>query len=228
MSKKAPAFQFYPSDWLSSKSVMLMTPAEEGAYIRLLAIAWSEPDCGLPDDDIALAALSRLGPAWKKGSGKKVRKCFISRRGRLYNKRLLSERKKQEEWKLKSSEGGKKGAEARWGAHLKKDRGGHKMVITNSSPNDDSSSSSSSSFKNLSFTNRKEGNSPERKTAVGAVKGGMKSCLNCKKAMQRHYDECPHCGKSQKLIADQRRRDGPEKAFDPRIKELLTRAGERT
>jgi hypothetical protein len=33
---KRPAFQFYPSDWLASMAIMLMTPAEEGAYVRLL------------------------------------------------------------------------------------------------------------------------------------------------------------------------------------------------
>lgn len=72
----------------------------------MLAIAWGEKDCGLPDDEEELASLSRLGEGWFNGGGAKIRKCFISRKGRLYNKRLLIERKKQKEWRDKSRAGG--------------------------------------------------------------------------------------------------------------------------
>jgi hypothetical protein len=58
---RAPAFQFYPDDWLSSPKISTMTPAEEGAYIRLLAYTWNDPDCTIPNDDASLAILSRLG-----------------------------------------------------------------------------------------------------------------------------------------------------------------------
>ena len=37
---KSPAFQFYPNDWLSSPRITMMSPAEEGAYIRLLCYDW--------------------------------------------------------------------------------------------------------------------------------------------------------------------------------------------
>ena len=107
--KPSPAFQFYPGDWLSSTDVMLMTPAEEGAYIRLLAYAWLQPDCGLPDDDSALSELSRLRSAWSK-SGPKLRRKFFVIDGKLFNQRLLDERQKQTEWAEKSSAGGKRSA----------------------------------------------------------------------------------------------------------------------
>ncbi len=145
---KAPAFQFYPGDWLSSTKITLMTPAEEGGYIHLLAHEWGEDDCGLPDDDIELAVLSRLGKAWGDGSGEKIRRCFFLKDNRLYNDRLLKEKKKQEEWRKKSSEGGIKGAKARWDKGKGMRRGGHKKVTTNPSPSDDLSSSSSSSKNN--------------------------------------------------------------------------------
>lgn len=103
---RTPAFQFYPNDWLGSTHIMLMSPAEEGAYIRLLAIAWNSPDCGLPDDDAQLAILSRLNEGWFNGSSSKVRQCFFSKNNRLFNKRLISERKKQEEWREKCRVGG--------------------------------------------------------------------------------------------------------------------------
>ena len=124
MGHKSPAFQFYPDSWLSSKDILLMTPAEEGAYIHLLSLAWLEDDCGLPNDDEALAILSRLGRKWEKSSHK-LRAKFRAENGRLYNDRLLVERCKQEEWRRKSSEGGKRSAEVRHEANLK----GGAMVV---------------------------------------------------------------------------------------------------
>src|SRR5690348_14855054 len=109
---KSPAFQFYPDAWLSSTSVSLMTPAEEGAYIRLLCHAWQSEDCGLPDDDEALAELSRLRGSWAKSS-KRIRSKFESVGGRLFNNRLIEERQKQLEWRGKSSQGGKKSCRER-------------------------------------------------------------------------------------------------------------------
>ncbi len=110
---KSPAFQFYADSWLSSKDILLMTPAEEGGYIRLLAIEWLEPDCVLPDNDEELAVLSRLGKDWDGRSREKIRAKFRAEGGRLYNDRLLEERRKQAEWSRKSSTGGKKSAETR-------------------------------------------------------------------------------------------------------------------
>jgi len=58
------------------------------------------------DDDNQLAILSRLNKEWFKGSSDKIRKCFFKKGNRLYNKRLLFERKKQKIWRDKSSLGG--------------------------------------------------------------------------------------------------------------------------
>jgi uncharacterized protein YdaU (DUF1376 family) len=139
--KKSPAFQFYPDSWLSSTDIQLMTPAEEGAFIRLLCHAWLQPDGGLPDDDSALAILSRLGSAWRK-SAERLRRKFVARDGRLFNERLSEERCKQEEWSRKSKAGGNKSAETRWGPNGK---GGYEMLTVSPQPNGNSSSSSPSS-----------------------------------------------------------------------------------
>ena len=147
MAGKAPAFQFYANDWLGSTNVMLMTPAQEGAYIRLLAIAWNAPDCGLPDDDEQLAALSRLGEGWFNGGSTILRKCFVCRDGRLYNSRLLAERKKQEEWRKKSRAGGKASAAKR----LRR-KNGSRVVEPPYQPKGNSSSSSTSSTSSTSKT----------------------------------------------------------------------------
>jgi uncharacterized protein YdaU (DUF1376 family) len=113
---KAPAFQFYPKDWLSSPRVQLMTPAQEGAYVRLLCYCWDSGDCSIPDDDAELAILSRLGEGWLNGGSAVVRKCFMphpSKPGYLTNQRLLDEAEKQTAWQRKSAEGGRKSAEKR-------------------------------------------------------------------------------------------------------------------
>src|SRR3990172_6072235 len=105
---KAPAFQFYANDWLSSTHITLMTPAEEGAYIRLLAYMWNDPDCGLPDDKERLQTLSRLTSA-DKGVIGSILACFEKhpyKAGYLTNKRLFLERQKQEEWRKHQQEAG--------------------------------------------------------------------------------------------------------------------------
>lgn len=116
MKRKAPAFQFYPGDWLSSTKIALMTPAQEGAYIRLLCHCWSDPDCSIPDDDRSLAVLSRLGAQWKKLKAE-VLDCFEphpSIPGRLVNQKLANVREEREEFRRKQSAGGAKGADKRW------------------------------------------------------------------------------------------------------------------
>lgn len=116
----SPAFQFYPKEWLSSATVNLMTPAQEGGYFRLLCYAWLDKDCSLPDDDVQLATLSRLGEGWlANGSNQMstvVRKCFVPHpklAGRLVNVRLLKEREKQRLWREKSAKGGIKSGKTR-------------------------------------------------------------------------------------------------------------------
>jgi uncharacterized protein YdaU (DUF1376 family) len=147
----SPAFQFYPNDWLSSPNIMLMTPAEEGAYIRLLAIAWNSQDCGLPDDDAILSQLSRLGEGWFGVSSQRIKKNFIQREGKLFNERLLKERKKQSDWLKKSSNAGKKSWEVRKKTGKMTGKGwakvGSEMVQTKTEPKPNSSSSFSSSNK---------------------------------------------------------------------------------
>lgn len=108
---------FLVSDWLSSTRIATMSPAQEGAFLRLLLHAWGDPDCTLPDDDDELAALSRLGSDWKR-CGAKVKACFVSdqeRPGRIYNQKQRSVRAQQDARIQAAKLHGKKAAEARWG-----------------------------------------------------------------------------------------------------------------
>ena len=144
---KSPAFQLYPADWLSSMVVTMMTPEQEGAYIRLICYDWSND--GIPDDDEQLAILSRLGEGWFKGGSTVVRKCFNqhpTKEGFLTNPRLEKEREKQKEWREKSAEGGKKSAAIRAKNKLK---GGSTTVSRVVQPNANIMSSSSSSSNDI-------------------------------------------------------------------------------
>lgn len=138
-----PSFQFYPADWLSSRKVALMTPAQEGAYIRLLCYCWDDPDCTLPDDDAQLAVLSRLGEGWFDGGSDAVLWCFEAHpsiNGRLTNGRLMAEREKQDAWREKSAEGGRKSGKAR---RLQSKKGGSRVVEPKGNSSTPSSSATS-------------------------------------------------------------------------------------
>jgi len=145
MSKKSPAFQFYPNDWLSSPTTQIMTAEQEGAYIRLLCFCWQDEDISLKDDDEYLAALARIS----KGGIRVVKAAFNqhpTKQGYLTHNRLQKEHEVQLEWRRKSSEGGKKSAESK-----RNFKGGSRVVQPNvnqtSTKFNSSSSSSSSSSK---------------------------------------------------------------------------------
>ena len=154
--RKSPAFSFYPADWLSSPKVTAMTSEEEGAYIRLLCYAWGDPDCALPDDDVALAALSRLGKRWNNCSAK-IRSCFTANEktpGKLFNKRLLVERKRQKENSRVRSEAGIKSGRVRRKSANKCSTNVQQMFNKTRTKTNLSSSSSSSSSLDLTLAAR--------------------------------------------------------------------------
>lgn len=108
---KPPAFQFYAAEYLADEHVQLMTLEEEGAYIRLLAFCWREGS--IPSD---LDALSRLCKGASTTLLSKVVPRFnrsVENGSRLVHARLETERKKQQEWREKSAQGGKASAHKR-------------------------------------------------------------------------------------------------------------------
>lgn len=113
MPKKPPYFPLYANDWLSSPAIALMTPEQEGAYVRLLCYAWADSGCSIPDDFEALKSLSRL---FKDSLKIVIQKCFISHPtipGRLTNERLFAERMKYDAITERKSDGGKKSVKSR-------------------------------------------------------------------------------------------------------------------
>lgn len=114
---RRPYFPFYAPDWLSAPEIALMTPAQEGAYIHLLALCWKDDDCSLPADYDDLSTLSRLTNRLKP-SLRKVLDCFQPhpiKEGRLTHPRLWDIFVELEKTSRNASERGRKGAAKRWG-----------------------------------------------------------------------------------------------------------------
>jgi hypothetical protein len=134
LKKNLPAFLFYVDSWLSSATITLMTPAEEGALIRLMAVCWKNGS--LPDNDRELAILSRLGDDWP-ASSKIVRSCFYISRHKLYHKELKILHDKNKNWQVKSQKGGENSAKARRDkelAQIEVGKGGSNLVHTKEQP----------------------------------------------------------------------------------------------
>ena len=110
--EKAPAFQFYPQDYLASSRVAEMTLEEEGAYIRLLCYAWTTG--GIPRDPERCARLAGKGCSTTVATN--VQRAFNedpTDSTRLVHNRLELEREKQRLRKQQTSEAGHRSAEAR-------------------------------------------------------------------------------------------------------------------
>jgi uncharacterized protein YdaU (DUF1376 family) len=123
---KSPAFQFYPDDFLGSPKVRAMTTEEIGAYLLLLCLDWNGNGFEYDEEELARAcnlSVERFRTAWKR-----ISRCFVEKKSRLYNPRLEAERRKQREWRRKSSRGGKLSAQRRL-------KGGSRVVEPPGQPN---------------------------------------------------------------------------------------------
>ena len=136
---KAPAFQFYPADFLVGTADM--TNEETGVYIRLLSHQWAK-------GPLDTSKLSRLVGTEVPSA---VMEKFQVENGRMWNTRLEDERAKQAKFRDDQSKKGKAGADARWNSSGHLPAIGQTMaepmprLSSGQWPNDGSSSSSSSS-----------------------------------------------------------------------------------
>jgi hypothetical protein len=96
MRRKRDALDYFRFDvvaYLTSPDVTVMTAAQEGAYVRLLAFASRAKDCAIPNDEDKLAKLSKLGSDWLT-EGRLVREQFqevVGDSSRLINEKLHAE-----------------------------------------------------------------------------------------------------------------------------------------
>ena len=110
---KSPAFQWYPTDYLGSQRVQMMTLEEEGAYCRLLWSCWQHGS--IPSEPELAARL--VGKGCSTTVARTVLLMFTPSEDptRLLHDRLELERRKQASWRAKSAAGGRKSSEVRKG-----------------------------------------------------------------------------------------------------------------
>ena len=143
---KAPAFQWYPKDYLTDENVVLMTLEEEGAYRRLMDYCWLQGS--LPNDMKALAAMCKnVTPERMAELFFAIGRCFTLANGRLYHPRLEREKQAQLERREAKQKAGKKGAKARWGNKIQDN--GSAMVLPMAKNGSSSASASASADKEL-------------------------------------------------------------------------------
>lgn len=145
--EKAPAFQFYPKDFLTDSNVVSMTLPERGAYITLLCLCWM--DRSLPVELGALARLCRVSQAAFVRLWPALQPCFTVVDGRLIQGRIERERQKQETWRAMKVDAGQKGGLAKASNATKTGKQKASRRLAEASPPSSSSSSSSSAVSDL-------------------------------------------------------------------------------
>lgn len=107
----APAFQFYPKQWLGDDKILGMDWDARGMHVHLLCIAWQQsPPCSLPDDDAALRKWCGNPKRWRKVKDQ-ILSAWKMIDGRWVQEGLLREYEKQRQY----SQSRREAAEARWG-----------------------------------------------------------------------------------------------------------------
>ena len=87
---KLPYLRWFPKDFMGDTNHL--TIDEELAYRRMLDVAWvASPDASLPDDDVYLARVTKLGTKRWNRARPAVIAFYEIRGGRLYQKRLSEE-----------------------------------------------------------------------------------------------------------------------------------------
>ena len=151
MSGKAPAFQFYPQDYLASARVAEMSLEEEGVYIRLLCYCWASGS--IPADPERCARLAGKGCSIDTATF--VQRAFNEHptdKTRLVHDRLEIERENQRIRREQASIAGKKSAESRANTSnktAKTSKSNERSTGVQPKVNTSSSSSSSSSLNNI-------------------------------------------------------------------------------
>lgn len=111
MSDRAPAFQFYPKDFIGDSRVMQMSLQERGAYISLICFCWD--DGWLPADVTKMARLVGATPGQMQKLWPALSDCFKPHPtdvGKLIHPRLERELEKQQEFRQRQSQKGKASA----------------------------------------------------------------------------------------------------------------------
>lgn len=114
-SKWAPAFSYYPKDFVSDPLVVPMTAEQVGCYWLLVSFCWMQKGV-LPTDPARLAPLARVSEQhFREVIWPAIGSCFVLMNERsLSHPRLRRERQGQLLYKKKMAEAGQRGAKSRW------------------------------------------------------------------------------------------------------------------
>lgn len=140
----APAFQFYPKDFLEGSASM--NNAETGAYIKLLCHQWLRDSL---EDNFDI--LIRLCNGDEQGLKTALLKFKKDKKGNLKNNRLEIVKKNQKKYEKNKKKSGEKGAKGRWSNKIKTNNLDSIPIVLpseNSIANDSSASASASSTAN--------------------------------------------------------------------------------
>jgi uncharacterized protein YdaU (DUF1376 family) len=141
----APWFKFFPSDWLLSRTVRLMTAEQRGIYIQLLCEQWYGCN-GLPSDEKALIQLAGCtADEWARSSESILEQFPTDRSGRRYNKKLRAMQNEARALSQERSGVGKRGNAKRWGSNGIVNRNCDTSAIANESQTHRDSDSDSDS-----------------------------------------------------------------------------------
>ena len=127
--KKAPAFQFYAKDWLSSANVRNMSMRHRGVYISVLAAMWDSDEPGTLPLPIKIATRSAgLDPRSLIDFVSKWPQCLVAVDGKLVNQKLRAQLGEIVQRQRALSDAGKNGNEKRWGNPSGGDSGGDRSA----------------------------------------------------------------------------------------------------
>jgi uncharacterized protein YdaU (DUF1376 family) len=147
-STKAPAFQMYTGDFLSSPDVILMTAQEVGAYCLLLFTSWqSEKQGYLDNDEDKLRRIARLTPKQWKESREIILKKFIQTEdgAERFNPRIVKEASRLAEYRQQMKANGLQGGRPKKN-NQKVSSENQTVVLQKADRNQNESTSSSSSL----------------------------------------------------------------------------------
>jgi uncharacterized protein YdaU (DUF1376 family) len=109
--EEAPAFQYYPKEYLSDAKVRAMSYTERGMYWELVSLMWGE--CQLPAAPEKLARILGIPPTVLKKHWPALAPCFRVVGDSIEHGRLELERRKQLENKAIRTAAGRRGGEAK-------------------------------------------------------------------------------------------------------------------
>ena len=110
---RAPAFQFYPADYLADMRIRMLSWASRGLYIDLLCYCWREG--WIPSDSSAIAQLCNCHDTATIEPCLALFSSHPDDAGKLIHAGLDAEREKQKAFREERKASGIKGAAKRWG-----------------------------------------------------------------------------------------------------------------